>query len=332
MSLHYYALREPRVALDKEGYRSFCETEGTEVPLFMQHWWMESVCEGKQWDVAVARDGDTVVGVMPFLFGRKLGMTYILQPQLTQYSGPFYCYPEEYNRQQRIEFEKEVAALLLKPLKQLHPAFFLQNFSPLVTNWLPFYWAGFSQTTRYTYRLNDISDPDSLFETFDKEKRQRKIRRCSQRTEARFDLSPREFAEFHSRYWTGKSGHDLLSNDFIERVCATAVNRGNGVIASLHDTDGHLLMARFVAYDARCAYSLMSAIDTSLHRSGYNETLFWALIRYLSDKSRCFDFEGSMDEGIEYFYRSFGAEQIPFFEISKCDNRLFRLLMKLKRR
>ena len=332
MSLHYYSFRAPRAELNKARYKEVCEREGDAIPLFMQYWWMEAACSGKRWEAAVAFEEERVVGMMPFLCGRRLAMTYLLQPQLTQYSGPYYFYPEELNAQQRLEFEKEVARLLLSAVETLHPAYIRQQFSPRVTNWLPFYWAGFQQTTRYTYRLPDIRQPQLLFETFDKEKRQRKIRRCSQLTTVRYDLSPEDFALFHKHYWQRKSGRDLLPTQFIVHVCRTAIKRGNGVIASLHDAEGNLLMARFVAYDTQCAYSLLSAIDTERHRSGFNETLFWALFQYLSDKTIAFDFEGSMDEGIEYFYRSFGAVQTPYFELTRCRNPLFKLLLKLKRK
>ena len=312
-------------------YKEFCE-QRTDVPLFMQYWWMEVVCAGKRWDVALAYDGDKIAGAMPYHYGRKLGMTYIIQPQLTQYSGPFYCYPPDMDRGQRYDFETCVARKLMEQIESRRPAFFLQNFSPRVTNWLPFYWAGFKQTTRYTYRIGDISDLDKVFGSFDPEKRQRKINRYKDSTSVRFDMRPSDFAAFHAAYWNGKGKKDQLPRPFIERVCSTAIERGNGVIASLHDGDGRLLAARFVAYDANCAYALMSAVDLELHRSGHNETLIWGLLQYLSGKSRAFDFEGSMDEGIEYFYRSFGTEQTPFFEITKCNSRLFALLLKIRKR
>ena len=48
-------------------------------------------------------------------------------------------------------------------IHQLPPfSSFLQNFSYEVTDWLPFYWEKFKQTTRYTYLLPDISDPEYL--------------------------------------------------------------------------------------------------------------------------------------------------------------------------
>ena len=290
----------------------------------MQYWWMETVCKDKNWDVALAYDGERLTGVMPYLYGKKLGMTYILQPQLTQYSGPCYFYPEKCctddSPATKLEFEKQTAQNLLDQIKFRKPALFLQNFSPEITNWLPFYWAGYSQTTRYTYRLEDISNPEALFELFDHEKRQRKIRRYEQTTTTRFDISAEDFALFHKKYWQSKGQKDLLNEEFISRVCRTAIERGNGVIGSLHDEEGRLLMARFVAYDSQCAYSLMSANDNALHRSGHSETLMWKMLQYLSDKSKSFDFEGSMDEGVEYFYRSFGAKQTPYFQIYKYNN------------
>lgn len=316
----------------KEQYRSLCEQRQSQVPLFLQYWWMETVCQGKQWDVALAMDGDRVMAAMPYHYTSKLGMTCILQPQLTQFSGPLYFYPDGIGESERLEFERQAARQLIAQIQQRHPALFIQHFAPQVTNWLPFYWAGFSQTTRYTYRLDDISDTERLFEAFDREKRQRKIRRTEAVTDVRFDMNVADFAAFHKRYWNNKGKNDLLPSELIENLCNTCINRGNGVIGSLHDKEGRLLMARFVAFDSQCAYSLMSAYDLDLHRSGHSETLMWALIKYLSDRSRAFDFEGSMDEGVEYFYRSFGAKQTPFFEITQCNSLLLRLLLKIKKR
>lgn len=316
---------------NKERYKHFCESEGCQVPLFMQHWWMESVCFGKSWDVALAYDNDRLVGAMPYLYGRKLGMTYIMQPQLTQFSGPFYCYPDGLTPSQRIDFENSTLRSLLAQVEARRPSYVLIHCAPTVSNWLPFYWAGYSQTTRYTYRLNDISDPDKLFAAFDREKRQRKINRYSATTTVRFDMDPADFASLHARYWHSKGKNDLLSSSFIERVCRNAISRHQGVIASLHDDQQRLLAARFVAYDSMCAYALLSASDPSLHRSGHNEILIWRILQHLSGLCRSFDFEGSMDQGIEYFYRSFGAQQTPFFAISKNNSLFFSLLLKIKK-
>ena len=76
---------------NKETYKHLCETEGCAIPLFLQYWWMDTVCSGKQWDVALARDTQGhITAAMPYLIGSKMGLRYVLQPQLTQYNGPWY--------------------------------------------------------------------------------------------------------------------------------------------------------------------------------------------------------------------------------------------------
>lgn len=282
------------------------------------------MCHGKMWDVALEYDGDRVVGAMPFHYVRRYGMTVVVQPQLTQFSGPVYFLGEGHS----MDAEYRVARSLIGQMEQLRPMAVVMHTSPQITNWLPFYWEGYSQTTRYTYRIPDISNPERVFASFDKEKRQRKIQRTERQTVVRYDMKADDFAAFHRRYWESRGEKDILAEQFITRVCSTAIERGQGVIASLHDMEGNLLAARFVAYDNNSAYTLMSANDQSRHRSGHSETLMWALIKHLSGKSRAFDFEGSMDEGIEYFYRSFGSCRTPFFEIRKYRNTLVDLLFK----
>ena len=42
-------------------------------------------------------------------------------------------------------------------------AMFHQDFHPQVINWLPFYWQGFSQSTLYTYRIDDTRNLEKLW-------------------------------------------------------------------------------------------------------------------------------------------------------------------------
>lgn len=322
----------------KEKYKILCETEEYYIPLFLQYWWMEAVCQGKEWDVVLSEHDHTdkewtpahVKGAMPYLIGQKMGFRYVLQPQLTQYNGPVYFPPEGIDEIHRLQFEKEVGQTLIEKLRHLRLSYFEQNFAPSVTNWLPFYWGGFRQTTRYTYRINDIGDTESVFAHFDRDKRQKKILKAQQRLSPTEDITPEQFADFHERYWHSRGEKDLLSQSFIIRIVATAVGRGQGILMGLKDSEGTLQAARFVVYDRHCAYSLLSALNPQGHDNGASPLLFWTIIQRLRGKTRSFDFEGSMDAGIEYSYRLYGATQTPYFNISKCNSPLFAMLMRIK--
>ena len=324
---------------NKEKYKVLCETEGTRVPLFLQYWWMETVCVGKQWDVAlVEKEGDgqwspeRVQGALPYLIGKRIGMRYVLQPQLTQYNGPYYRYEEGLSDCRRLEFEKKVGAELTEQLERLRLAYYEQNFAPSVTNWMPFHWAGYRQTTRYTYRIEQLDDLDTVLSQMDYDKRQRKIRKAQEHLHADEGMTPEEFARFHATYWKSRGEKDLLSEEFIVRVIKAACARNQGLLLALKDGDGVIRAARFVVYDDHCAYSLLSALHPEGHDNGASALLFWELFQRLQHKTRAFDFEGSMDAGIEYSYRLYGARQVPYFNISKCNNDLFRLLLWIKAR
>ena len=63
----------------------------------------------------------------------------------------------------------------------------------------------------------------------------------------------------------------------------------------------------------------MSARDPGASRpAGANTLLYWEAIRLAAEVSRVFDFEGSMVEPIEHYFRGFGGRQTPYFCISKA--------------
>ena len=314
--------------LNKEKYKTLCEREPS-IPLYLQHWWMDLVCEGKTWDVLLFTENGETTAAMPFLFGKKLWFKYLLQPQLTQYSGIWYKPQTFRTENDRLSYEKKVVNYFVGELKKLKLSNFQQNFSPQFTNWLPFYWNGFSQTTRYTYQIQDLSNLNAVFDNFDKRHRQKKILQLQPLYSTTFDISPSEFYDFHQTYWKSKGCKDLVPRSLVENLCSQTIARGQGVLLGLVDGNGRKVAMRFVVYDEKVAYSLLSARMPEAE-NGLSELLFWRAMQWLSDKTQVFDFEGSMDESIEHSYRAYGAKQVPYFQITKCNSKLFGLLLRLK--
>jgi hypothetical protein len=287
---------------------------------------METVCEGKEWDVALAYSKDgSVIGALPYLIGSKFGLRYIVQPQLTQYNGPWYRYPEELNIRKKLQFQYDVDEQLIEHLKKLKLAFFSQNFSADVTTWLPYHWAGYKQTTRYSYRYDDISNPSEVWSQIRRRDRQKTIESLMPQLEVIGDVSPNFFSSFYVNYWMQLGRKCLFTSEFVSRLCDTSISRGNGMLVGLKDKrTGILVGVTFAVYDAKCAYSLMAAFDRSDDAKGISECLFWAIMNQLSSRTVSFDFEGSMNRDIEYLYRSFGARPIAYHHIWKINNPLLR--------
>ena len=280
---------------------------------------------GKQWDVALAfaKDG-SVLGAMPYLIGSKFGLRYVVQPQLTQYNGPWYNYPEGINMRKRIQFQYDVDEQLIAHMKGLRLAFFSQSFSPSVTNCLPYHWAGFKQTTRYSYRYDDISAPESLLELMSPKNRRYKIETMMPSVEIE-NIDSAELVRMQNDYLQRQGKDSLLSQEFLKSVCNTAVGRGNGVAIALRDkSNGKHIGAAFAVYDSNCAYALVTAYDKAGDAAATNTCIFWALIKTLSGRTKAFDFEGSMDKGVEYFFRSFGATPVAYHHVWKVNNPLLK--------
>ena len=72
---------------NKELYRELC-LHTSNLPIFMQDWWMDAVCAGKQWDVLLSYDSNgNIQAAMPYLIRKKAWMKYIVMPQQTQIGG-----------------------------------------------------------------------------------------------------------------------------------------------------------------------------------------------------------------------------------------------------
>ena len=317
---------------NKERYKEICEAEGDRIPLFLQHWWMEAVCGDKPWDVLLAEREGSVLAAMPCLVRHRMGMRYAIQPQLTPYSGPVFLYPSGMRPERKASFEHRAAKMLIEQLRDMRLGYFQQNFSPDVTDWLPFHWAGYGQSTRYTYIIPDISDLDKVFAAFDPDQRQKNIRKLLPHVRLVEDTSPEQLAAWHERYWRSKGKRDVLPQSLMTRVARMAMARGNGLILTLAHEDGTPLVSRFLAYDSRCAHSLFSAQNPDRRIPNASDALVWLALQRLQGRTQAYDFEGSMEPSIEHYYRSFGARQVPYFSIERRRNPLLGALLRLKSR
>ena len=251
-----------------------------------------------------------------------MGLRYIVQPQLTQYNGPWY-HPDADHNYADIQLRAHIRHLRL--------ALFLQNFAPGLTELDG--WKEYTLTPRNGLGLclsclEDISDSQRLFDNFDKSRRQRQIRRAEKTLMPDRNLTPEAFAQFHQAYWQHRGQKDLLSQDFMVRVIETSIARAQGLLLGMRDGEGTLQGARFVVFDDHCAYALLSALHPK-HPNGTSALLFWLILQELSGRCHSFDFEGSMDEKIAFSYSLYGAQPTTYYQLMRCPNVILRKLLKL---
>lgn len=303
----------------KEEYILFSEQNST-LPLFLQPWWLDAVTkpDGKVWEVLLARNKNgEIEAAMPFVLGSKFGLRYALTPQLTQYTGVWIIDKEGESVTDRLSREKKLQNDIIEQLKTLKLAFFDIKFPLTYTYWSPFYWAGYRQETHYTYRIENLNNADKLFENFDYAK-QKQIRKAQEAgIIIDYNMSADELYDLQCIQLSERGNKDVLSHALVRSVVEASHSRRQGLVARAKDTKGNTHAAIFVVWDERSSWELISAIHPDFRASGASTLVVWEAMKKLANKTKAWDFEGSMIEGVENSFRQFGATPTPYFEIFK---------------
>ena len=299
----------------------------TDAPIFLQPWWLEAVAPGR-WDYAVVMRGDEIVAAMPYTYKKWLGWTFIELSGKTPFLGPW-MRPSTAKYAKRLAEQKDLMGELTDSLPKLGS--FSQAFHPGITNWLPFYWKGFQQTTRYTYRIEDTSDLDAVWkDTTESVRTDIKKARKQVSVEESGDFGA--LLELHKKTWR-RQGSSFAHSDAemlaLHRACA---ERGSCSILLARGADGQIHAGAYFIWDKSAVYYYTSGADPVLRNSGAGALLVWHGIELASKLGLCFDFEGSMHEPIERFFRSFGGRQIPYFVISKTSRHALPAALSALRR
>lgn len=306
----------------KEAYRAFSGNEPT-VPIFSRGWWLDAAAGPDAWDVALVMKAGQVVASMPYVVRRRYWLTVIGQPALTQKLGPWFR-ASEGKPATRLASEKDLMQALIDQLPSFD--YFNQSWHYNRTNWLPFSWNGFEQTTRYTYVLPELGETEKLWSGFDNSARAE----CK-KAESRFHLDIRDDLPLDAflvlnRMTFERQGMSMpYSEEFVRRLDAACAERGCRKFFIAVDPEGRHHAGNYIVWDQHSSYGLMNGSDPTLRNSGAVSLCMWAAIRHAAKVTQRFDFMGSMLEPIERFVRGFGAIQVPYFNISKTPSRMLRM-------
>lgn len=300
--------------MDKAAYIEFCRQAPPDFPVFMQHWYLDAVCAGGQWDAVVVRKREQIVGVLPYFYKQKGPFRYVTMPLLGRFMGP-YLLPEW-----RAPMK---ATALLKALEAALPRFwvFSQDFNYTADNWLPFYWKKYRQTTRYSYVLDLRQSLETLRDNLAADYRNQKIPKAQRLMELReTPMQPADFLQIHDRSYTRQGLKAPVSIAFLEKLDAALVAHGQRTILSVCNREtGEIAAVAYLIWDQQRAYYLMAGEDAAQRNSGAGILLAWEAICYAKNTLQVpvFDFAGSMQPGIERVRRQFGAVQEMYLRVRK---------------
>ena len=308
----------------KEAYHQFCQENKT-LPIFFQDWYLDAVCQDGSWAVATVKQAGKIVAVLPYYLKQKGPFKYITMPPLTKMMGPFIS--------PAYRTEKSFIKICTALIEQLpNVAAYEQLLDYAIDNWLPFYWKGYQQTTRYSYLL-EVSNLALVFENISADYKNNKIKK------AKKVVSIVEDRSIETLYRVNKMSFDrqklAIPYDlaFLKRLDAALVEQDARTMFFAIDQSEQIHAVAYLVWDKQCAYYLLAGDDPDLRKSGAGILLAWHAIQYTQEVLGLpmFDFQGSMLPSVERVRRQFGAIRQPYFFINKTNSKWFDLLGRLKR-
>lgn len=307
--------------VNKDTYAQFCR-QTPELPIFFQDWYLDAVTQEGEWNAALVESGGKVLGVWPYFLKKKAGFQYITMPLFVKFMGPWLADNPSLTEQHQ----------LLQALQEKLPkiAGIKQDCHYQFSNWLPLYWQGYQQTTKYSYRL-DINHLDQVQKNINRNMR-RNLLKASQQLEATLLNDPEQFFAINEMSFSRQGLVAPYSKaQFLKHDQALEQHRARQIFFG-KDAQGRPHAAAYLIWDKQSSYYHLAGDDPALRQSGASIFLIWEAIRYTKEVLGLdtFDFEGSMLPKIEAIRRQFGAQQQPYFYIQKYYSRPYQLLEQIK--
>lgn len=308
--------------IDKLKYRNLCKEEKS-IPIFSKDWWLDAVCGEYNWNVILLEKKGEIIASLPYYMQKKYGYKSIRMPKFTQNIKLWIKYPKIQKYEKKLSYENKIIIDLIDKLPKYD--YFNLYFHYSLTNWLPFYWKGFTQRTNYTYVIEDLTDLDKVFSNFSHSKR-KNIKKAQSIVKIKIDLSAEDFYKNHKMNL--KNQGKIISYPFniFKNIYNAVYSRKCGKIFYAIDNKNKLHAANLIVWDDIQAYNLISTIDSNYRNIGAETLIIKEAIMYVSKITKKFDFEGSMIKNIESSFRKFGSIQKPYFSIIKINSKVLQLL------
>ncbi|MBL7713584.1 MAG: GNAT family N-acetyltransferase [Chitinophagaceae bacterium] len=304
----------PDILTSKELYRSVA----AQLPVFFRPWWIEAVHQG-HWDLALLRRQDEVLAVWPYTIERKALFTIVRNPLLTPYFGPLWLGPGA-----------PEAGWAEQLRQQLPKADFLQwSTLPGTQPSLPPGVHRIEHRRKRTFYIDLQQATETIWSNIHP-KRKNDIRKAQEELQLStgfMDIA--EFTRWHSASFSGKGKKYPYTAAFLQNLVEAAAGNHASRAHTAKDRQGRIIAQVWTVYDHDTMYYLLSAAPEQAHRGAIALLIWEALQEARAMGLQRFDFEGSMDEGIAFYFRRFGGREIAYDDYSMTNSALWKLKQKI---
>ncbi|MDR1846667.1 MAG: GNAT family N-acetyltransferase [Bacteroidales bacterium] len=298
--------------------------------IFLQDWWLDIVyCN--DWNYLSVEENQQLIAVLPYYVKHKFGFRTIMPPPLSPVNGFWIAYPQNIGRIKRISLENQVMNDFAKQLENMRLAFYSHQYSFHFQNWLGYYWQGFTQMSKVAYHIDLTQDWDSI-EADIHNKTRRVIRTAKENLTVKFNaIDAKTFWDINSKSFSRQNLKVPYPYGIFEHLFNELRSRNKALAISIENSQGQIIACLLAVLNAGVCDALVAGTDTDLRSTNATTLAYYEAIRYAKENScTLFNFNGSMLQSVETFYRHFGGIQTPYNLIEKRYSTLYSHLRHLK--
>ncbi len=300
----------------KSAYRKFCE-ESNRPLIFQTPLWLDAIVGNENWDVILIYQGNQISGAMPYVTSSKFGLKQITLPLLTFYLGPIIIYPNDLKAENKLSFKRKVISSIVDKIPKSDR--FITHTDFEFDYWLPFYWKGYDQTTRYTYTLETRKSLDEIYADF-KPAAKKAITKSKEHFKLRIGESPSKVYDLYQQDYHRKQLEVSFNLSDIQRI-DSALQPSNRIILEAVNSNNEVIAAYYLVLDKSFVHYIFGAVNEGFRDSGVMSLLMFEAISEAKSRNLAFNFGGSMNKNIERFFGNFKGDLTPYMRISKVNNK-----------
>lgn len=282
---------------------------GLAATLFHEPWWLSAVT-GDCYDEATVRQGDRLVGRLPFVVTRRGPFQISTMPAFTHLLGPIIDAGVG-KAQSQLARRLSIARDLVDQLPAF--AYFKQVFDPTVADGLAmldglaFQDRGFRIATQYTFRVDPLDRLESIWEGMHTTVRQH-IRRAQDRYKVLSVDDPDRFIRFYLENIAKLNRRNRTDFSHFINVFRQCQTRNCGEILGAVDPNGTWGAMTFLVWAHGTMYYLLSTRAPDAGDRGSVNLLLWSALRRAHELKIKFDFDGVYSNGSARFLSGFGGK------------------------
>jgi hypothetical protein len=280
--------------------------------IFHKSYWLKS--SGEEFCIYGYFKGDELFAGLPLCCSTsRLGIKKAYHPYLTPYLGIVFR-DNKAKYVTRVSDEKDMAREIAQKIKEDFDSINF-SFTPFVIDLQPFIWEGFAARVKYTYMLQ-VDDLDSVWNGMDAKRRNdiTKAEKDGIYVEANDDFE-HTLALVEKTFERRKKDVDFRSAAF--RYNETLSRNGQCKSFLAKSKEGQAIGVVYIVWDEKRSYYLLGGYDSQKSHHGASAIAMWRAIKFTKNELGLnqFDFEGTMIQPVEMFFRKFGGNITPYYSV-----------------